>query len=268
MQALGFSSVELEGIRKEHLLQMYALRFETARKIADLSLNVPYFCVVLAALSSIKESERAEALGLFEKGCEVAKVLNARGVLDNGPLPPYIFPEEVPIVRHFDVDVLQSASLPADLNWGEYWQALVSTYREACDIAAVKGLTYHLHPCQGALTANTDAFLYFHAAVDRENLKFNFDTANQFFARENLVLSLCKAAEHIDYIHISDNCGDRVEHIEPEKGIIEWQGIFEILDTIGFDGHIGIDIGGEESGVTDLDGAYVRAAQWLEKIWT
>jgi sugar phosphate isomerase/epimerase len=268
MHDLGFSSVELEGIREKHLSEMYDLRFDIKQKATDLKLNIPYFCVVLPGLSSPDTKTREKNLDLFSKGCEIAEILGSRGVLDNAPLPPYLFPGDIPVVRHYGEAELANAYLPSDLNWAKYWDSLTETYREACDIAAKRGLSYQMHPCLGVLAASTDAFLQFHAGVKRDNLRFNFDTANQYYMKENLVLSITRIIDYVDYIHLSDNGGQQVEHLTPGQGSINWQNFFETLDHLQFKGVLGIDVGGAESGITDIDQAYIDTAVWLSKIWS
>ncbi|MBL4895014.1 MAG: sugar phosphate isomerase/epimerase [Emcibacter sp.] len=267
MKALGFKSVELEGIREEHLLKVYDNRHKISAKIKALDLDVPYFCAVLPGLSSMVEAERNEQLALFEKGCEIAQLFGSRGILDNAPLPPYQFPADIPVVRHYGEEVLASAFLPKDISWDKFWDILTDTYRTACDIAAKYGLTYQMHPAQGLLSSTTDAFLYFHDAVGRDNLRFNLDTANQFVMQDNLALSLRRLKDHIDYIHISDNRGGRVEHLAIGEGKIRWDIFMETLHHIDFKGHIGMDIGGDESAVADLDAAYKQSAKWVEDNW-
>jgi sugar phosphate isomerase/epimerase len=267
IKALGFKSLELEGIRQEHLMAMFELRYQIAQKITENDLTVPYFCVVLPGLSAEDAAEREKNLQLFEKGCEIAALLKSVGVLDNAPLPPYHFPQDIPVVRHYDEDVLQMATLNPIINWSEYWDGLVSTYRTACDIAADKNLTYHMHPCLGVMAANSEAYLYFHDAVGRDNLRFNLDTANQFYLKENLNLVLHRLSSYIDYIHLSDNSGKKVEHLKPGDGHILWKEFFKTLNSIGFSGHIGLDIGGDESKVKDIDEAYVETAKWVENSW-
>ena len=264
MKALGFRSVELEGIREEHLSEMYDMRHDVAGWAAELSLKIPIFCIVLPGISSPVESERNASLALFEKGCDVAASLGAKGVLDNAPLPPYRFPDDIPIVRHYDEDVLRSAAVPDDLEWPSYWEQLVDSYRQACDIAASRNLTYQMHPCLGVLSATTDAFLYFYDAVNRDNLRFNLDTANQFMMQDNLAFSLIRLKGLVDYIHVSDNPGDRVEHLQPGKGAINWDVFFETIDRVGYEGHFGVDVGGHESRVDDLDNAYRNTATFVE----
>lgn len=267
MKDLGFTSVELEGIREYHLSKIYELKESIAESIKQLDLKVSYFCTVLPALSLLDKNIKQKQLDLYIKGCEVAKLFGANGVLDNAPLPPYKFPDDIPIVRHYDEETIGAAYLPHDLNWNEYWDNLIDTYRTLCDIAKDYGLTYQVHPALGLLASTTDSFLYFHDAVKRDNLRFNMDTSNQFIVKDNLALALRRLKDHVDYIHVSDNRGIRPEHIELGKGAIRWDIFFETLDLINYKGEIGIDIGGSESNVSDLNQAYQNSAEWLEKNW-
>lgn len=61
--------------------------------------------------------------------------------------------------------------------------------------------------------------------------------------------------------------GIRREHLlqlYDQRGAINWEVFFETLDLIGFKGVIGLDIGGVESDVGDIDAAYREGAKWLE----
>src|SRR6478609_5904104 len=136
MKSLGFRSVELEGIRKEHLLTVYEHRHEIKKGLEEFELSLPYFCAVLPGLGSHDANERKENLELFKKGCELAQLFQSKGILDNAPLPPYQFADDIPVVRHYEEDMLLSASFPHGLNWKQYWKDLTATYCEACDIAA------------------------------------------------------------------------------------------------------------------------------------
>ena len=267
MAGLGFQNIELEGIRREHLEEMISLGKVLRERADELGLEIPVFCIVLPGLSAPDPVERDRNLELFAKGCDLAVTLGAGSVLDNAPIPPWIFPGEIPVTRHYGGKELARATLPAGLRWDHYWEELVETYREACDIAAGRNLTYQLHPCFGALVNSTDAYLLFAGEVKRENMRFNLDTANQFYMKEHLPLSLIRLEGHVDYIHISDNRGTKLEHLVPGTGNIGWEGFFVTLDTTGFHGKFGIDVGGAESGVADLDGAYRSTADWLTERW-
>ena len=264
MKNLGFQSIELEGIRETHLLQIYDQRFAIKEKLDRWQLQVPYFCAVLPGLGSADAEVREKQLDLFRTGCEIAQIFGAKGILDNGPLPPYIFPEDIPVVRHYETDVLKLATLPENLDWKTYWQNLVKTFQKACDIAAEYHLTYQIHPATGVLASTDDGFLLFASEVNRSNLRFNFDVANLFVMQSNLDLSLQRLLPYIDYIHISDNGGQHTEHLAIGEGKIPFEQVFKRLREYGFQGDFGIDIGGAESGVENLDEAYVNAARWLE----
>ncbi|MEX2605152.1 MAG: sugar phosphate isomerase/epimerase family protein, partial [Gracilimonas sp.] len=251
--------------RKDHLTKVHEMRHQISEKLKELELDVPYFCAVLPGLSSPDINERKLNLKLFKKGCETAAEFGSIGILDNAPLPPYLFPDDIPVVRHYHDEDILSAKFPNNLKWGSYWKQLTATYREACDIAANYNLTYQMHPALGVLASTTDAFLYFFDAVARENLRFNFDTANQYYLKDNLQLSLRRLKDHIDYIHISDNRGKKVEHLAIGEGIIRWDDFFETLDVIDFKGHFGIDIGGAESKVDDLEKAYKQAEKFIKE---
>ncbi len=267
MVNLGFTSIELEGIREQHLNQMYALRDDLSQKLVSENLSIPYFCAVLPALSAMDDEVTKTQLALFEKACALASSLGALGILDNAPLPPFQFPEDIPIVRHYDEDVLNAAYLPKHMSWKQFWDRIVATYRTACEIAKERHLTYVMHPAVGVLSSTTDGFLYFYDAVKMDNLRFNLDTANQFVMKENLSLALRRLKDHVDYIHISDNGGSKVEHLPIGQGKIRWDVFFETLDVIDFSGHIGIDIGGAESAVEHLDDAYLEAAAFVSEHW-
>lgn len=161
--------------------------------------------------------------------------------------------------------MLARAGLPPSLDWPRYWRDLIDTYREACDVAARFGLTYLIHPAIGVLCANTDGFMLFRDDVGRPNLRFNLDTANQFVARDHLPLSVIRLVDDVDYIHVSDNRGAKPEHLALGEGAIDWDVFFRTLDQVGYSGSFGIDIGGSESDVVDLDRAYLEAAAFLER---
>lgn len=265
MIQLGFASIELEGIGFENIAYLHRHRSAIAAAVQELQSSVPVYCVVLPQLGSANPAQQSQSLEFFEMGCETAKSLGAGGVLDNGPLIPLEYPANLPVMRHYTEEELNTPGLPAGFNWKVYEENLIDTYRKACTIAAKYELDYHLHPCEGSLITNTDSFLHFANAVDCDNLLFNLDTANQFYRKDNLALSVLRLAQKIKYIHISDNTGARVEHLVPGDGRIHWKHFFEALQQVGFSGQLAIDVGGDESGIKDIDEAYRRSATWLEK---
>jgi sugar phosphate isomerase/epimerase len=222
-------------------------------------------CVVLPQLGSVDAALRARSLEFFEMGCEAARRLGAEAVLDNGPLAPLVYPRHAPIKRHYGEDELSDLTLPEDFDWKGYRQALIASFQQACDIAQRYGLAYHLHPCEGSLITGTDSFVLFANEVARPNLLFNLDTANQFYFRDNLPLSVHRLEARTSYIHLSDSTGQKVEHLAPGDGRIPWDAFFAALRDIRYQGKFALDIGGAETPIADLRGAYERSAAWLQE---
>lgn len=265
MADLGFRSVEIEGIGEEHLKTVYRDRHEIKKTLEEREVQLPVFCTVLPGLASPYAETARKNLELFRMGCELTAFFGAKGVLDNGPLVPYEFPENMPIHRHYSPEVLPSVSLAATLSWEAYRDFLIKQMDAACEVAAGFGLNYYLHPCLGSLTDTTDSYLLLKKQVNRPNLKFNFDTANLYYMRENLSLGLLKLGKELDYIHLSDNSGLRIEHQPLGNGHIDWNLFFKTLKQIGFTGQLSIDVGGDESHIANIDEAYLQTAYSLEE---
>jgi sugar phosphate isomerase/epimerase len=89
------------------------------------------------------------------------------------------------------------------------------------------------------------------------------DTANLFAMNDSPTLAIRRLSHTVDYIHLSDNRGHKVEHLVPGAGAIDWVTFFETLRASRFSGHVGIDVGGAESEVGNIDEAYRRSGEWL-----
>ena len=161
--------------------------------------------------------------------------------------------------------VLPGIASPQRLSWKVYWDNLLSRMDTACKFAADYGLNYYMHPCVGSLTDTTNGYLLLKEELGWENLKFNFDTSNLYYMHENLSLGLLKLGKDLDYIHISDSYGQRIEHQAAGNGTIDWDLFFGTLKQIGFSGELSIDVGGDESHVADIDEAYLQTARFLEE---
>lgn len=269
MAALGFSSVELEGIGKKNIEYLFKHKNTIKESLAECGCTVPILCIVLPQLGTdLDAASQAECLELFEMGCETAQFFGAEGVLDNGPLLPLQYPVNMPVMRHYSGSEIDSLRPLSAVRWEHYWGTLTDRYRSVCTLAARYGLDYHLHPCEGSLTPSTDSFLFFAEAVGASNLMFNLDTSNQFLIRENLPLSLIRLGNRVKYIHIADNTGQKAGHLPPGSGNINWEIFFSVLREVGFTGRLAVDVGGAETEIDDLDVAYLATAQWLRQQWS
>lgn len=264
MKALGFQSVELEGIREEHLLKVYGLRKEIASFLRKEKLKMPVFCAVLPGLGSAEKEIRDHNIALVRKACVTASECGAECVLDNSPLPPYVFPKDIPVTRHYDFRVVAAASLPGNFDAKRYMRDLAATYRKVCSICAEYGLTYQMHPAVGVFASHADGFLNLASQIKAKNLRFNLDTANQFCQKENVILALHRLKGFVDYIHLSDNRGERPEHLQIGEGEIHWDGFFRTLKKLKYKGRFGIDI--ECKNLDKLDEVYILNARKVETL--
>ncbi len=264
MQRLGFASAEIQIFGPEHFVaveeQTSAIR-EYARAN---QLSLPYLATAFPALSSTDPKESQAALQMFGRACVVAEKLGARGIVDMAPLPPLEFPKNAAIHRKYDAGVLAVSPLKDNIDWFSHWENLLDGYRQACDMASTHNLTYSVHPTVGSMVSNTDAFLYLHEEIARNNLRFAMDTASQFLVRDNLILSLLRISDLIDLIYVSDNDGTHSEHLGPGEGSVRWDQFFDYLIKIRFKGHLAVDVGGINTSVDSIDSAYQITASMVE----
>lgn len=264
IQRLGFASMELLGLHEEHLATLHHRRENLRQALKAHGMRVPFLGVIFPGLASLKKEERLKNMEGFQKACELAEYLGAGGIVDYAPMPPLQLPLTTKPGRHYEQEILHNSRPPRGLDWTAYWRNLIDTYRQVCDLAAQRDLVYHIHPYPGLLVSNTDAFLLFQEEVGRGNLRYVLDIAHHFLQRENLVLALFRLKDYLEYIHISDNSGERIEHLEPGQGKIRLDLFFEALVEFRYKGYIGIDIGSEAGEVVNLEGAYGIAAAMTE----
>ncbi|MDP2895058.1 MAG: sugar phosphate isomerase/epimerase [bacterium] len=262
MARLGFTNVELEGVRKENLLTIHSERAKLKSHSERLGLRIINFCPVLPSTVSLDGGERKEGLELFEVGVECATYFGCETVQLDSFTPPLRFKGESPykeaikFARPFQVEIDPAFS------WQEQWSVLVDTVKRCARMAAHAGLMLTMEPRVGEMVSNTDAMLRLMDHVDDENFYAVLDTGHQNAQKEILPLSVEKLGSRIKYVHVSDNDSRTNEHLPLGKGTIDWDGVFLGLAKHNFDGFIAIDIGGVEN----LDEAYRESVQFLERL--
>jgi hypothetical protein len=158
-----------------------------------------------------------------------------------------------------------SASAPGRVCEGQCWTRDAGTLlRELVQWGYLGQASMEAQALIRLVRPNAAGFLVLQQAVGRRNLKFNLDTANQFCQKENLVLSLARLSKDIRYIHVSDNHGERPEHLEIGRGKIPWREFFSEVKRMGYKGRFGIDI--ECPGGRNAEAIYMRNARKLEAL--
>jgi sugar phosphate isomerase/epimerase len=107
------------------------------------------------------------------------------------------------------------------------------------------------------MVSNTDGALRLIEAVGRTNLGVILDTGHQHAQKENLSLAVKKMKNRVFFVHLSDNDGRDNLHLALGDGSIDWKAFFAALREVGYQGSLGIDVGG----VPDVDAAFLRSKQ-------
>jgi len=242
MADMGFTAVELEGVREENLHAVAADRADLRKRCGDLGVRVWNFCPVLPDLVSEDPARRRHAVDLFRLGAELGVYFGASVIQMDSYAPPIEFArdpygDKIEFGQRFDVRI------PAGFSWERTWNTVVDAARTCTAIAKSSGLQLVMEPRVGEIVSNTDGLLRLIDQVEDPSFGVVFDTGHLYAQKEMLPLSLEKLGSRVHYVHASDNDGRENEHLAPGRGTIDWDGLLRGLRRHGYDGYIGIDIG-------------------------
>ncbi len=135
----------------------------------------------------------------------------------------------------------QRGEVPAEVAW--------QRLRSAGDVAAAHGVTIVLetHP---DLVTNATVALETMRGVDHPNVHINFDTANIYFYNHDVdaVAELRRLAPWVAAVHLKDTDGGYRHWHFPAlgEGVVDFAGVFDVLDAAGFAGPCTLEIEGIE----------------------
>ena len=113
----------------------------------------------------------------------------------------------------------------------------------------------------GGIVGNTDALPRLLDRVRDDVFGATLERGHLNPQKEILPLSVEKLGSRVFYVQASDNDGRDNAHLAPGRGSAEWESVFRGLRRHGFDGDVGVDVGG----VADLEDqsregyAFIRA---------
>lgn len=260
MADLGFKYIELEGVRKDNLLEVHNHRAELKNHCDNLGLKVVNFCPILPDIVSLDEAKRREALELFDLGIETARYFGCETVQSDSYTPPLEFVGESPYKQAIDYGKRFNVRIDPAFRWNDVWDSLVDSIKTCSAHARQAGLGLIMEPRVGEIISNTDAIMRLMDAVGDDNFGAVLDTAHQHAQKEILPLSVEKLGSRIKYLHVADNNAKENEHLALGRGTVDWDGVFMALQKHKFDGFVAIDVGR----VPDLDQQYLESKQFLE----
>lgn len=262
MADLGFRYIELEGVRKDNLMEVYNHRNDIKNLCDDLGLEVVNFCPILPNIVSTDEEKRREALDLFKVAIEIAEFFNCTTIQTDSYTPPLEFVGSAPYKEMINYGLQFKVKVKRGFSWNAVWDALVDSVTKCSEWARDAGLKLTMEPRVGEIISNTDAILRLMDEVGDENFGAVLDTAHQHAQKEILPLSVEKLGNRIYYLHVADNDGRDNLHLGLGKGTIDWEGVFTALKKHGFTGFVAIDVGR----VQNIDEEYRSSMEFLQKL--
>ena len=264
MAALGFTAIELEGVREDNLRAIHGKRQELKQRCDDLGLRVVSFCPALPELVHLEKAQRVHALDLFKLAVETATFFGCQMIQTNSYIPPLEFVGESPYREAIHFGKRFQVKVDPAFRWNEVWDWLVDSIGACADEAERAGLKFCLEPRVGEMVSNTDALLRLMDAVDNDNFGAVVDTGHQHAQKEILPLSIEKLGNRVYCLHASDNDGQTNQHLALGRGTVDWDGVFLALKKHGFSGYVAVDVGC----VPDLEVQVRESKAFLEGLAT
>jgi sugar phosphate isomerase/epimerase len=255
MKALGFDSVELEGVRRDNLMEVYAQRHELKKLCDGEGLRVINFCPVLPGTVSMDRKERAESWVLFKYAIEIAEHFETATIQGDSFTPPLKFRGDSPYKESISYGKQFTVEIDPTFEWQSQWDAMVESFSFMTREAKQAGLRFCVEPRVGELLSNTDA-------MGDGNFGAVLDTAHLNAQKEILALSVEKLGNRIFYVHAADNDGRVNDHLAAGRGTVDWDGVFQGLYKHGFSGYVAVDVGM----VPDIDDQYRESLAFLTKM--
>lgn len=264
MAALGFTAIELEGVREDNLRAVHGERQELKQRCDDLGLTVVNFCPVLPELVHLGKAQRIHALDLFKLAVETATFFGCQTIQTTSYIPPLEFVGESPYWEAIHFGKRFQVKVDPAFRWNDVWGWLVDSIGACADEAERAGLKLCLEPRVGEMASNTDALLRLMDAVDNDIFGAVVDTGHQHAQKEILPLSIEKLGNRVYYLHASDNDGQTNQHLALGRGTVDWDGVFLALKKHGFSGYVAVDVGR----VPDLEVQVRESKAFLEGLST
>jgi sugar phosphate isomerase/epimerase len=260
MAAMGFQSIELEGMGYENLESVARNKELLKDECLRNGVQVVNFAPLIPGVISMDVQERRKAFDHFRIGVEVASYLGSARVWIDSYNPPLDIIEGKPYSQEIIFGKEMRVRIPSVFDWKEFWKSFVRAIKDCNRVCMDYGLELLIEPRVGEVTSNTDGLLRLFDAVPNENLGAILDVAHLYAQKELLPLSIEKLGEKIRYVHIADNDGRENRHLPMGEGTVDWDGVFKTLKRIGYKGFYAIDL----EKLPDLPRKFVETKRTLE----
>jgi len=238
---LGFKAVELIAWQRDVFESYYTpQRVKDLRALMDdLGVELSEFVSTPPGMASPDPAARKAAVEHFKLLVDTGVALGAKLVNTVAPNP-----FELPFPRIMQKHVYQEWTLDFDpnLDWRQNWADYVEVVRQFCQICEDAGVKYALEPHPYRWMRNAASMMRLLDQVNSPALGMNFDPSHLFPMGEMSQAVIYEVGDRIFHTHFSDNDGASNAHWRPGKGKIDWKGVLQALQAVGYDGVISIEL--------------------------
>jgi len=264
---LGFQYMELEGVGPQ--LYTVAKNRDIIKKHCEANeVKLIDFVPVLPDTMSTDPRKRRKALKDFRLGCEIGAYFETGMVqADTFHLPVHVEPP-YDITKDFSF-AYKPPLIKMDLKfdfWKFFEEIIVPSISECNDMAKDYGLRLCIEPRTWENISNVWALELLMREVKSPNLGAVLDVAH--LAAQKMPPAQCAEmlGKRVFYVHASDNDFLSEDHLEVGTGSVDWETILRALRKHGYQGFIGIDVGGRKALKPKLDAMYMNSKCYLENI--
>jgi sugar phosphate isomerase/epimerase len=270
---LGFEGVELIVCTEEELDSYWS--DEEARKVRDFCQErelpisqLAIFQPAIGGLISLDKGEQDHSLEVFERCCELARMLGT-------PLVNYV--SQWPIGIKAPIDYVPNyfyvpnrgpnpagkleMEFPPGFDWDEQWGNVVQMTKATVDIAKGYGLKLSLEGHINVAVPHTDSFLRLYDHISDPALGYCLDIGWAALQREHVPWSIYKLKGKLVNIHVRDCDHLTSGFAVPGEGVLHWPSIFQALRDIGYEGYMSLETHSFEG----LEDVAVFSRQYLER---
>jgi D-psicose/D-tagatose/L-ribulose 3-epimerase len=218
LQALGFDLIEV-AVEDPQLVDVPALK----QAAADAGLGV-VMCGAFGPernLSSLQASERAAAQDYLQWMIDAAAETGSPVVC--GPM----------------YSAVGKPRLPEAADREREWELAVNGLQSMCSYAAERGVKLAFEPLnrfENDMINVVDQGLKLIAEVGAPNLGFHLDTFHMHLEEKDSAAAVRRAGNRVFHVHACEN-----DRGIPGSGQVNWSGIFQALDEIGYDAQVVIE---------------------------
>ena len=158
---------------------------------------------------------------------------------------------------------LQPGGPQGNLSREEALRRYAAGLREVLPLAKERGVILMIEPEPGLVIQHSHECMEFLEKIDHPNLKMNCDLGHFYCVEEDPATVVRDCAAWIAHIHLEDIKENRVhQHRIPGEGAMDWEGIFQAIGDIGYDGWITAELYPYE---TTAEQAAKKAREYLRK---